>query len=210
MIDIQNRKETIPTDLRIAQSDVRQDDGALRLVHHATCEQFECSDFAPFTHFGTRSAARERAGGLPKRPEGADEVRLVSAWLDMRAPLLIDDVNDNHSPEHLAELIRAARPDLLTEEELAELFDMEPGAAEEYLVETLLEAGIDGLCYRNLHEDPGSLSWIILDAGQVIMQRDGPIGGSRDPWDLTEEEFTGPTLISDVFEIDGSDEDYKH
>lgn len=209
MVDLKVKLKAGSREERISGSDVRSDDGAVLLVHHATFGRFDVDDMAPFSHFGTRAAARQRVASLSGSPPDND-CRLISAFLDVKAPLLIDDVNDDHSVEHFAELIDAARPGLLAPCEIEGIFEMEPGQAEEHLVSTLLEAGFDGLCYRNRHEDPGSLSWVILDPGQIIVERDGPMSGSRDPWELSEGDYTGPLVESDMFEIDGRHEDYDH
>lgn len=185
---------------RLKHSAVRNELGALQLVHHATQKGFAIEDIAPFSHFGTRTAARARGG---------QDARLISAHLDIRKPLYIADINDEHSPQHIAELIDAAAKGVITTP-FDELFSLDPGTMEEYIIEDLRSAGYDGLGYRNLHEDPGSISWMILDASQVMVLRDGPAVASKDAWELSEEAFTGAALVSDVYSIDGSEEDYEH
>ena len=191
----------------LSKSEVRSETDALLLVHHATREWgFDPSGIAPFTHFGTRSAARQRMfdrGG----------VRLISGLLDIKNPLYLPDLNDNHSLERLLGLIAASRagsafgPEvqariLAHEQETGEGFDL--------LAETLRAAGHDGIGYRNLHEDPGSMSWMILSPDQLHVVRDGPIEGSFDPWEHDAEAFTGPALVLPAFGIDGKCGDYDH
>lgn len=195
---------------RINASAVKTAMGEARLVHHATGADFDISEMAPFTHFGTRQAARQRMShiGAISDPDGAP--RLISAFLDIRTPLTIEDVDEDHSPQHYAELIADKRPDLLPGHMIDELLGLEPGQIEEYLVDTLIEAGIDGLNYVNRHEDAGNISWVALRPSQVMVLRDGPLDESLDPWELSEEAFTGPYICSEVFSIDGRCEEYEH
>ncbi len=185
---------------RMKATAVRNETGALLLVHHATYAVCEADDFAPFTHFGTRAAARAR---VPDK-----EARLVSAYLDIRNPLMVSDIDDDHSPEHIAEIIEEAHPGLIGDC-LEEIFDLEPGQQEEFLIEVLQEAGYDGLGYRNRHEDPGSMSWMIFSPVQICLHRDGP-ATTRDPWELDLATYIGPSIVADVFSIDGGDESYEH
>jgi hypothetical protein len=205
-----NDRTKQPREGRIAASAVRDWDGNLRLVHHATDRSYDLNDMAPFTHFGTRRAARDRAE-LQVAVEGSEgEFRTISAWLDIRNPLMIEDVPDEHNSLHLAESIREVRPEIIPDEDFNEMFEMEAGDSDEFLLEILQEAGIDGLCYRNDYEDPGSKSWIIFDASQVILQREGTLSGTKDPWELSEEEFIGPSFICESFAIHGEEEEYEH
>jgi hypothetical protein len=191
----------------LATSEVRSETDALLLVHHATREWgFDPAELASFTHFGTRAAARQRMfewGGA----------RLISGLLDIRSPLYLPDLNDNHGLDRLLGLIAASEaghafgPDvcariLAHEQETGEGFDL--------LAETLRGAGHDGIGYRNRHEDPGSMSWMITSPDQLHVVRDGPIEDSRDPWEMGAEEFTGPSLVLPVFGIDGRCGAYDH
>jgi GNAT superfamily N-acetyltransferase len=191
----------------LATSEVRSETDALLLVHHATREWgFDPAELAPFTHFGTRAAARQRMfewGGA----------RLISGLLDIKKPLYLPDLNDNHSLDRLLGLIGASdarrrfgptvRNRILAHED-------ETGEGFEMLAAELRAAGYDGIGYRNHHEDPGSMSWMILSPDQLRLVRDGPIEGSCDPWEHDAEAFTGPAIVLPVFEIDGRDETYDH
>jgi hypothetical protein len=191
----------------LARSEVRSGTDALLLVHHASREWgFDPADIAPFTPFGTRQAARQRMfewGGA----------RLVSGLLDIKRPLYLPDLNDNHSLGRLLGLISASdaggafggavRTRILAHEE-------ETGEGFELLATELRAAGYDGVGYRNRHEDPGSMSWMILSPDQLLPVRDGPIEGSRDAWELSAEEFVGPSIVMPVFAIDGRCEAYEH
>lgn len=204
MISDQNRST------RIRNSVAYDWSGALKLLHHATFSNFDVNDFAPFTHFGTRTAATERMKSEAPTSEAVNDSRLISAWLDIRNPIEISDVFDEHNALHLAELIQDRHPDIISESDIEDMLEMEAGPSEEFLQSLLDDAGIDGLYYRNDVEDVGSKSWIIIHPEQVIVQRDGPLSGSKDPWLLPEDEFIGPSFIGDIFSIDGAEEDYEH
>lgn len=191
----------------LGTSEVRSETDALLIVHHATREWgFGVENLAPFTHFGTRAAARQRMcewGGA----------RLISGILDIKKPLYLPDLNDNHGLDRLLGLIAVSEagpafgPEvqnriLAHEDETGEGFDL--------LAAELRSAGYDGIGYRNRHEDPGSMSWMCLSPDQLHVIRDGPIESSRDPWELTADAFTGPAIVLPIFEIDGRDETYEH
>ena len=58
---------------RLAATEVRGENDALKLVHHATREmEFPVAEIAPLAHFGTRTAAKARVHEV----EGA---RMISA-----------------------------------------------------------------------------------------------------------------------------------
>lgn len=190
---------------RLSRSEVRKEDDGLALVHHATRnEVFDPREIAPFSHFGTRAAAAERIGER-------GSARLISAFLVIENPIYIPDVNDNHSLKHFVELISAYEPAaFIPEHRLNHALEVEQETGEgfEYLADLLLEHGFDGFGYRNRHEDPGSMSWVILRADQIHVVFDGPMLESKSPWELTEKEFIGPAFIAGHFEVNGHDEDY--
>lgn len=196
--------ETLRDCLR--QTEVRKEDDGLQLVHHGTRGDFPIEELAPFSHFGTRTAAKARLTGLGgDMPEDA---RLISAFLDIRRPLYLADINDGHDPWNIAELMASAEPESFSK--LLENLEAEPDDPWREISDACRAAGYDGFGYRNLHEDPGSMSWMILEASQVIVMRDGPAGDSSDPWELSQEAYAGPALVLDVFGIDGRCGAYDH
>lgn len=195
---------------RIHASAARDWNGDLRLLHHVTLYDYEAAEMAPFTHFGTRQAARDRIKIEAPTVDDEQNARLFSAWLDIRSPMEISDIDDEHNALHIAELVMERRSDVLTQQDFDDMLEMEAGPSEEYLRELLLAAGIDGLFYKNGSEDLDSKSWIILDASQVIVQKEGPIKDSLDPWDYSLDDFIGPSIVSETFAIDGEDEEYAH
>ena len=190
----------------LKHSQARSENGEILLLHHATRNfNFTPEDMAPVSHFGTRQAARERIFDWP-------EARLITALLDIRNPLEIPDINDVHTVEKFAQLIFSnpeAREKLGTEF-LQNVIDAEntAGEGDEVIFDAMRKAGYDGFFYRNLHEDPGSLSWVILDPAQIHVVRDGLAKDSLDPWEHEEECFLGPAIINDIFDIDGRSEDF--
>lgn len=190
---------------RLRLTEVRNPDDGLQLVHHGTRHRFALEEISLFSHFGTRTAAKARLTGLGG--EMPEEARLISGFLDIRNPLYLPDLNDGHDAWNIAQLMAAVEPGL---------FSTLPGEVDEAdepweaLRDACRAAGHDGFGYRNLHEDPGSMSWMILDPSQVIVLRDGPAAGSRDPWELSCEEYTGPSMVLDVFGIDGRCGYYDH
>lgn len=191
----------------LAASEVRSETDALLLVHHATREWgFDPAELAPFTHFGTRAAARQRMfewGGA----------RLISGLLDIRRPLYLPDLNDNHGLDRLLGLLAVSEAGAAFGPEVrGRLFahEEETGEGFDLLALELRAAGYDGIGYRNRHEDPGSMSWMITAPDQLRLVRDGPIEGSLDPWEHDLDAFIGPSLVLPVFEIDGRCGAYDH
>ena len=194
--------DTVMRRAPLACTAVRNDLGALAIVHHATTAQFAVRSMHPFSHFGTRAAAKSRIGKTP----GA---RMISAFLDMRNPLEIADIDSQHRPADVAEMINmsVAGRDIVFTPDGSRVEDREDDAAWTMIAEALRRHGYDGLRYANQHEDPESISWMILDPSQIIPISVGPIDHSRDLRDLSEEDITRMTIVSPVFEIDGRDDD---
>lgn len=193
--------------VRYASTEVRNEDDGLALVHHATSDAFEVKAMAPFSHFGTRSAAKSRV-------HDRGDARLISAHLDIRNPLYLSDVNDLHGLETYLSLISASEakealgPQIDKIRDVAELKG--EGEAFELLAEKLIDAGWDGIGYRNHHEDPGSMSWVILDPCQVMLIKDGPCRENLDAWEMSQDDFIGPAIVMEHFEIDGGEYAYFH
>lgn len=188
--------------VRLRGSAVRDDRGALKVVHHATQAHFAIRSMQPFSHFGTRAAAKSRIADQP----GA---RLISAFLDMRYPLEIADIDSQHRPADVAEMITmsVAGRDIVFTADGSRVGDWEDDIAWPMIAEALRRHGFDGLRYVNQHEDPDSVSWMILDPNQIIPVHVGPAAASRDLAQITEEDLTRFTMVSPVFEIDGRDDD---
>lgn len=191
---------------RLAATSVTHEDGRPMLVHHATRAGFRPEDIAPLSHFGTRQAARDRMGGWRGTPD--PEARVISGFLDIRSPLWCEDINDVHGLDHFMAIARRAGVDSAGRERIATA--EEEGQGAQALVEALRSAGHDGLAYRNLHEDPGSVSWVLFEPDSLIPVAETRLADLHDPWSLDAEAWTGPAIILDVFDVDGRSEEYAH
>lgn len=203
----QNRRSKNPALEALLRSEVRNEDDSLSFVHHVTREEgFDSKDFAVFSHFGTRRAARKRALEW-------GEARMISCFLDIRNPLVLPDTGRCHDLDAWLDLISESEAmDVISGGECKRILDWEQASGEglEMLAALLREAGWDGVKYQNDCEDPGSTSWVILDPGQVHVVSDGPARLNLDPWELSPDEFTGPKIVMDGFAIDGKDENFDH
>lgn len=188
-------------------SQVRRDDGGLCLVHHLTPEWgFDPSGLAPFTHFGTRRAGRARVFDWPEK-------RQISGFLKIENPLELPDPGRGHDLATWLDLISESPAAEMLDERiyaLVEEHEQETGEGLEMLAQALREAGWDGIRYINACEDAGSTSWVILDPAQLHLTSDSPAGENRDPWELSLDDFIGPSIVASHFEIDGHDEPYEH
>lgn len=192
----------------LTRSAVRTETGALQIVHHATRDWgFAPSDMSVLSHFGTRMAARERVLEWP-------QTRLISALLDIRAPAYLPDINGTHEALPFARLVLSQKSvaAALPEDFLARVTRAEDEAGEgmEEIVAHLRMAGYDGIGYRNHHEDPGSMSWVIFDPRQIHVLRDGMASASLEPWEHDEDSFLGPVWVGEEHEISGRSDDYVH
>lgn len=152
------------------------------------------TDIHPLMHFGTLQAAYARAvyrrNLFENRPINNDtvnseEFRLTTrfdhdagqtyegeVFFAVRAkiqnPFYMPDIGQTQFLRNRAVLYSS---DLFTEEEIdTELFDEEGQWVEnidELVVNRLKERGYDSLAYVNYSEDPGSLSFVILDTNQI-------------------------------------------
>jgi hypothetical protein len=99
---------------------------------------------------------------------------MISAHLDIRNPLWVEDLGD----------------------------DPFTGIS----ATDIIAGGYDGLACHG----PSGPAFRILSPDQVLLRFHGPVENSRDPWEITQDAFTGPAIVMDVFEIDGRDENYEH
>jgi len=69
------------------------------------------------------------------------------------------------------------------------------------------QEGHDGLCLHIVGQDP---IWMVLDESQIYRHWRGKPDETLDPWDVSEDDWVGPSMIMDVFEIDGRSEEFDH
>lgn len=184
------------------EMDIRGADGSVLLLHHATRADFDIVDLAPFSHFGSRAAAKARHPGVR-------DVRLISAFVMARRPIHVPDFNDTHDPHSVARLLFDIDPDTFAglPSHLDALGGMDDAVLWEEIARSMDVHGYDALVYRNHHEDPGSISVIVPRRDQLVVVRDGPAHESMDAWDLTEADFVGPAMVDDnIFAISTEDD----
>ena len=165
---------------------VRTADGGIRLVH------------APGTYgpenqlevFSTRANA-SREASLRNTGE------IWSAFLDIRSPLVI-----------------AGFP--VADSEMSDLVCTELGIdyIRDYdaLAAVVRARGHDGIAFGNMDEIDRVLWWPMQESGAgVYPQLTEPECENRDPWQISEDDWTGPELISESFDLDGrNEEDFRN
>jgi len=165
-------------------------------LFHASRFDGRIAVFAPLSHFGTKEAAlhRARAGVF----EGADRALLYEVSLAIRRPLPMLDLRQTvHSWLKLADALHYGRPKILSAEDRIAILDASAPAgsngeaATATLCRLLMEKGYDSIAYRNVHEDPGSLSFIILDPAQATVLSVREVADVLDDKDL---DSLGPAL----------------
>ena len=164
---------------------VRTADGGIRLVHapgpYGQENQLEV--------FSTRSHAVCEAN---RRNTG----EIWSAFLDIRSPLVIAGFPAADSQAF----------DLVcTELEIDYIRDYDALAVE------VRRTGYDGIAFGNMSDPDCLMWWPMQKAGAgVYPQLTGPASDNRDPWQISKDDWTGPQLVSELFGLDGrNDEDFE-
>lgn len=137
----------------------------------------EIEAFAPLSHFGSRAAALARGG---TRAKGGTAVTLYEVALDLAKPARITDLPSGSSRPAVHGFLRLldqlhydTHPAILSGLERRRIFaaaapfGQNQAAGLAALADILEARGIDGFCYLNQFEDPGSRSWIILRSSQA-------------------------------------------
>jgi hypothetical protein len=149
------------------------------MAYHASVQD-TLSTFAPLTHFGSREAALHRARGLAETglPVTLYEVQLALGAVRQISDLPSGDRSAHHSWLRLTDHLHYdTRPRVLSAQERDQILlaaapaGSNSAAGMATLVAILRARGIDTLAYANRFEDPGSLSWIILDSARVTIIR---------------------------------------
>ena len=161
---------------------VRTADGGIRLVHapglYGPENQLEA--------FSTRANA-SREASLRNTSE------IWSAFLDIRSPLVISGFPSAES--QMFDFV-------CTELGIDYIRDYDVLAAE------IRARGHDGIAFGNMDEIDRVLWWPMQESGAgVYPQLTRPGCKNRDPWQISDDDWTGPTQISELFGIDGRSED---
>jgi hypothetical protein len=170
---------TCPPDI-VERTRVVCGDGIPRLVFHATDKTFE--SFKPVSHFGSATTVSRHIEKSLRRFWHADEIRIVSAWLDIQNPLRVADLKGGSMLWLLEAAVQAGA---LSLNEVAEITGMEEArlqgkwwldkttcsgeievsvpmdSIERDFVRLLQKHGYDGIVYANAIE--GGESWVALD-----------------------------------------------
>ena len=144
---------------RLAKVEENLTEEASNILYHGTLKTL--SSFKPFTHFGTASAAKDRLEDLDNGSEAFDnKAKIYAVKLNVKnAAKLSRDISDNHTlRDYVIGLIESGS---ITKEEA----DTVRTAAQ--LIKLLRSKNYDGMMYRNRMEDPGSMSYVILDSSQA-------------------------------------------
>lgn len=138
--------------------------------------------FKPMSHFGSRSAASDRAQRFSR--EGTPW-SLYEVDLSIDRPLRIHDLPKNDSRNSLHSALKLAdflyydtKPKVLTSTErdsIIKAYELPPRAdgtpePDALLIEILEAKGFNGIVYENQWEDRGSDSWIIFHPDQVVIK----------------------------------------
>jgi hypothetical protein len=158
--------------------------GGARRVFHATTAEF--GDFKPVSHFGSAVAVSRHVDKGWRYGRDGEDVRIVGAALKIDNPLRVEDDGQMSS---CWLVVAAHRAGALDRRDVAAIFGVGPGDLEEggaprtgsvraefseiegRLADRLLDAGHDGLVYRNRIEGGGD-SWVVLTPDQVVADRE--------------------------------------
>ena len=165
---------------------VKGQNGALRLMHRAGNHNFK-------NRFGFFSGREEVARDATERnlPD------MFSAFLDIRFPLII-----NQRPETLSEA------NTLIHQALG-IAPMSVHDGFKTVLRGLEAQGHDGIAFGTW-DIPDQILWLPIWENSIYPQLSGPAHDNRAPWQISVEDWAGLAIISDIFEIDGRDEEYEH
>jgi len=149
-------------------SKVVNPDGSPAVVYHGTTSK---QDFQAFTqtrdigaHFGTSQAANDRLDA-----EGGHG-RVYPVFLSIQNPLEMHDMETWEPGDIIDTLVAHEKlPEGAerTDKDVLRALSSQGAAAWDAVKRVMRRLGYDGIRYENAIEDPGSISWIVLDPGQV-------------------------------------------
>lgn len=119
-------------------------------MYHGTTEQF--NQFHPWSHFGSSTAANQR---LNFRDTHGNE-HIIPVYLRIEHPLKVTDQEASEEATLLNAIIRGEYKSI----------DINT-ARRQGVRRALMDAGYDGLVYRNRMEHRGRYSWVIFEPNQV-------------------------------------------
>jgi hypothetical protein len=145
--------------------------------------------FFPFSHFGSLNAARDRGreGFQLKQPYVSSPLTIYEVELDINNPLTVPDlkVGDSTARHSWLKLADQLYYDLKViqsseRDDVIRTGQSMGDTAGYFELKNILEKyGYDGLVYINKFEDPGSLSYVILDSHQARIIDEFPLTPSK-------------------------------
>jgi hypothetical protein len=152
---------------------------------HASLNDFDMQDCHGFQHFGTRQAALERVcsvasargwqynSEISKNPELYMELPVYLYQVDLNithALVIKDEYEAIHHCDALLSLLHYTMRGAITAEERDLVLKMQHHGGNYWnvLSDVLANHGWDSLAYANVHEDRGSMSWIVPKASQIM------------------------------------------
>lgn len=141
------------------------------VLHHGSTGTSDIKEFRPFSHFGTKHAARARLAGMSRDPNAKHSI--YSVRLRLGKTVHVSDVEEVHDPIHVANVLHLAGH-ISNEEHLHmhQTFGMKDDETDyNHLRQVLKQKGINSVSYTNSLEDAGSKSYMITDPKQVRVLR---------------------------------------
>lgn len=154
------------------------------IFHHGSRRGAGIVELSPLSHVGTLQAARDR---LLRTTVHGVQPAIYEIELRIDRALVVPDLHQvNHSWLKLVDQLHYDIGFLTGDERGLVLDDAAPaGSNEEAGVRTLcgllMGKGLDSLAYRNMHEDPGSWSFIVLYPGYSRILGVHPLEDERAP-----------------------------
>jgi hypothetical protein len=141
------------------EDNLTEDKSINTVAYHGTTD--DISEFRPFSHFGSETAATDRMD-YKKVKNG----KIYKVQLDIKNPLMIKDFPGIHYDRLYAFELRDKK--LISQEEMEYITTEEnPQELRKRLLDKLSDLGIDGFVYKNRYEDRGNLSYVIVDPRQA-------------------------------------------
>jgi hypothetical protein len=147
----------------------KANEGESKVLYHATHIPFNGNKFRPFSHFGTKDAARSRASRINEQNPKAKSFDTYSTRLRLGTTVDIPDPIE-HSPKKIATLLhKHGHIDKNDYRKIINAMSSHDDDKNKYkeLASHLRDKGIHTISYTNEVEDPGNKSYMITHPNQV-------------------------------------------
>ena len=129
------------------------------VAYHGSTD--DITEFRPFSHFGSETAARDRMD-YKKVKNG----KIYKVEINIKNPLEIKDFPGTHYDRFYAFTLRDKK--IISQEEMEFITtEQDPQELRKRLLDKLRDLGIDGFVYKNRYEDKGNISYVIVDPNQA-------------------------------------------